>query len=174
MTIVSCPAQGITSGCGTIFSYHYGAVHYNKIRQAFLGVFLLCGGYIGLLWIGVQAFPQVFTGLFLQDSSLSQQAAVCLRMYTMALIGVAVQYALVDGLTAMGKVRFAFPLSVFRKLVYVICIFVIPLITDVSFVFLAGTISDVIGAIFSAALFFSVVIPKLKKELLTGAEQPIH
>ena len=92
----------------------------------------------------------------------------------MALIGVAVQYALVDGLTAMGKVRFAFPLSVFRKLVYVICIFVIPLITDVSFVFLAGTISDVIGAIFSAALFFSVVIPKLKKELLTGAEQPIH
>lgn len=174
MTIVSCPAQGITSGCGTIFSYHYGAVHYNKIRQAFLGVFLLCGGYIGLLWIGVQAFPQVFTGLFLQDSSLSQQAAVCLRMYTMALIGVAVQYALVDGLTAMGKVRFAFPLSVFRKLVYVICIFVMPLITDVSFVFLAGTISDVIGAIFSAALFFSVVIPKLKKELLTGAEQPIH
>lgn len=39
MTIVSCPAQGITSGCGTIFSYHYGAGHYFKIRQAFLGYF---------------------------------------------------------------------------------------------------------------------------------------
>lgn len=91
-------------------------------------------------------------------------------MYTMALIDVAVQYALVDGLTAMGKVRFAFPLSVFRKLVYVICIFTIPLIADVSFVFLAGTISDAVGAIFSAALFFSVIVPKLKKELLAGTK----
>ena len=88
----------------------------------------------------------------------------------MALIDVAVQYALVDGLTAMGKVRFAFPLSVFRKLVYVICIFTIPLIADVSFVFLAGTISDAVGAIFSAALFFSVIVPKLKKELLAGTK----
>lgn len=170
MTIVSCPAQGITSGCGTIYSYHYGARHYKKIRQAFLGVFLLCGIYIGFLWIGVQVFPQLFTGLFLQDSNLNQQTAASLRMYTMALIGVAVQYALVDGLTAMGKVRFAFPLSVFRKLVYVICIFTIPLIADVSFVFLAGTISDAVGAIFSAALFFSVIVPKLKKELLAGTK----
>ena len=88
----------------------------------------------------------------------------------MALIDVAVQYALVDGLTAMGKVRFAFPLSVFRKLVYVICIFTIPLIADVSFVFLAATISDAVGAIFSAALFFSVIVPKLKKELLAGTK----
>lgn len=167
MTIVCCPAQGITSGCGTIFSYHYGAVHYNKIRQAFLGVFLLCGVYIGLLWVGVQLCPQRFTGLFLQDSHLSQQASVCLRMYTFALIGVAVQYALVDGLTAMGKIRFAFPLSVFRKLVYIACIFLIPLVADVSYVFLAGTISDAIGAIFSVALFFGFIIPKLKKELRT-------
>ncbi|MDD3193092.1 MAG: MATE family efflux transporter [Oscillospiraceae bacterium] len=170
MTIVSCPAQGITSGCGTIYSYHYGAGHYKKIRQAFIGVFALCGAYIGFLWIGVQVFPQLFTGLFLQDSSLNLQASASLRMYTMALIGVAVQYALVDGLTAMGKVRFAFPLSVFRKIVYVICIFVIPLIADVSFVFLAGTISDAIGAIFSAILFFSVIIPKLKNELLPAGQ----
>lgn len=110
--------------------------------------------------------------MFLQDSGLKWQASVSLRMYTMALIGVAVQYALVDGLTAMGKVQFAFPLSVFRKLVYVICIFAIPLISDVSFVFLAGTISDAIGAIFSAALFFSVVISNLKKELLPAGGAP--
>lgn len=174
LTIVSCPAQGITSGCGAIYSYHYGAGHYGKIRQAFGGVFLLCGAYIGLMWIGVQAFPQLFAGLFLQDSSLIPLASSSLRMSTMALIGVSVQYALVDGLTAMGKVRFAFPLSVFRKLVYVACIFMIPLVADVSFGFLAGTISDAIGAMFSLVLFFSVVIPKLKKELRTGTEQQIH
>lgn len=81
MTIVSCTAQGITTGCGTIFSFHYGAENYPKIRQAFFYVFLLCGVYIGAL-------------------------------------GFAVQYALVDGLTAMGRVKYALPLSLFRKVVY--------------------------------------------------------
>lgn len=166
MTIVCCPAQGITSGCGTLFSYHYGAGHYGKIRQAFIGMFLLCAAYIGLLWFSIQAFPQIFVSLFLQDAGLSGQAAFSLRIYTMALIGVAVQYALVDGLTAMGKVRYALPLSVFRKLVYTACIFLIPLLRDVSYVFFAGTISDVIGAGFSAVLFFSVIVPRLKRELL--------
>ena len=36
MTIVACPAQGITTGCQTIFSFHYGAGNYTKIWQAFL------------------------------------------------------------------------------------------------------------------------------------------
>ena len=123
MTVVFCPAQGITTGCGTIFSYHCGGGNYSKIRQVFLGVFLLCGAYIGLLQAAVQVFPQMFTGLFLRDSGLNQQASASIRMYTLVLLGVAVQYALVDGLTAMGKVRYAFPLSVFRKLVCLACIF---------------------------------------------------
>lgn len=165
LTLVFCPAQGITSGCGTIFSYNYGRRDYRKIQEAFLGVFLLCGIYIGFLEICVQAFPQMFAGLFLRDEILLGQASSSVRMYTLALLGVAVQYALVDGLTAMGKVRYAFPLSVFRKIVYAVCIFCLPLVVDIRFVFYAGSISDAVGAAFSLLLFFSVINPKLKKEL---------
>lgn len=74
----------------------------------------------------------------------------------------AVQYALVDGLTAMGKVGYAFPLSVFRKIVYVVCIFFLPMVFDIRFVFYAGSISDAVGASFSLFLFFTVIKPKLK------------
>ena len=165
LTIVSCPAQGITSGCAAIFGYHYGAGHYQKVRQAFIGVFALCGVYIGILQLLVQAFPRLFAGLFLQGSDLMQLASSSLRMYTMALIGVAVQYALVDGLMAMGKIRFAFPLSVFRKLVYVACILILPRLMDIRYVFYAGSVSDLVGAAFSAAVFFCVINPKLKYEL---------
>lgn len=165
LTIVFCPVQGIVSGCGTIFSYHYGARNYKKIRQAFLGVFILSGIYIGILEIGVQVFPRLFAGLFLQDESLSLLAAASLRMYTLALLGVAVQYTLVDGLTAMGKVRFAFPLSVFRKIIYVVCIIALPMFLDIRFVFYAGSISDGVGAVFSLFLFFFLINPKLKQEL---------
>ena len=166
LTIVFCPAQGITSGCAAIFGYHYGAGHYRKIRRAFFGVFVLCGLYIGILQIAVQMSPQIFAGLFLQDTDMIRLASASLRMYTLALVGVAVQYALVDGLTAMGRIRFAFPLSVFRKLVYMACIFVLPRIMDIRSVFYAGSISDAVGAAFSAAVFFGIVDPRLKKELM--------
>ncbi len=165
LTIVFCPAQGVTTGCGTIFSYNYGAKRYKKIRQAFIGVFLLCGLYIGILQIAVQIFPGVFASLFLQNGDLITQASACLRMYTLALVGVAVQYALVDGLTAMGKIKFAFPLSIFRKLVYIVCLFVIPMVSDIRHVFYAGAISDLIGATFSIVVFLAVLNPKLEKEL---------
>lgn len=165
LTIVSCPAQGITSGCTTIFGYHYGAGDYRKIRQAFVSVFLLCGVYIGALQLAVQIAPQLFAGLFLQDTDLVQLASTSLRMYTLALLGVAVQYALVDGLTAMGKIHFAFPLSVFRKLVYLACIFIMPFVVDIRDVFYAGSISDAVGAAFSIVLFVCIVIPQLKQEL---------
>jgi len=86
-------------------------------------------------------------------------------MYTIALPGVAVQYALVDGLTAMGKVKYALPLSLFRKIVYVVCLGVLPLLWNIENIFYAGTISDIIGALFSLILFWGVINSKLKKEL---------
>lgn len=165
ITITACPAQGITTGCGTIFSFHYGAKNYNKIRQAFLWVFALCASYIILLELAVQVFPQVFAGLFLQDKTLIRLAAKSVRMYTIALPGVAVQYALVDGLTAMGKVKYALPLSLFRKIVYAVCLGVLPLLWNIENIFYAGTISDIIGALFSLILFWGVINSKLKKEL---------
>lgn len=165
LTIVFCPAQGITTGCGAIFSYHYGAGEADKVRQAFLWVFVLCAGYIGLLELAVQVAPAWFAGLFLQDGSLLQMACLCLRRYTLGLLGIAVQYALVDSLTAMGKVRYAFPLSIFRKLLYLLCLLVLPRLGTVDLVFYAGSLSDAVGAGFSLLLFTRVLWPRLRREI---------
>lgn len=165
LTIVFCPAQGITTGCGGIFSYHYGAGEPDKVRQAFVWVFVLCAGYIGLLELAVQLVPTGFAGLFLRDSALLQMACLCLRRYTLGLLGVAVQYALVDSLTSMGKVRYAFPLSIFRKLLYLLCLLVLPRLGTVDLVFYAGSLSDIVGAGFSLVLFTLVLWPRLRREI---------
>ena len=115
--------------------------------------------------IAVQIFPEIFAGFFLQDESVIQLASNCIRMYTFALLGVAVQYALVDGLTAMGKVKYALPLSLFRKIVYILCIFILPLFVDIRYIFYAGSISDGVGAMFSLVLFFFMINPRIKREL---------
>lgn len=88
-----------------------------------------------------------------------------IRMYTFALLGIAVQYALVDGLTAMEKVKYALPLLLFRKILYMICLCILPLFLDIRYVFYAGAISDAVGALFSLILFWGMVNPRKKSEL---------
>lgn len=163
MLIVGLPAQGICSGCGTVFSYFYGIRNYERIRQAFRHLLVLCMVYIGSLFIIVQMAPEHFAGLFLTDRDSIQVAARALQQYTFALPGIAVQFAFVQGMTSMAKINYAFPMSVFRKAVYIICVFTLPLYTGVQNVFLAGSVSDFIGAAFTLLLFFAVAAPEIYK-----------
>lgn len=165
MALINCPGQGITSGCGTLFSYHYGAGNYKKVMEAFRHVLFLCLGFIGLLLIAVQWQPEVFVRLFVRDGSRIVETSVFLKRYTLGMLGIAVQLAYVDGLTAMGKIRFAFPMSIFRKCVYIMCLLVLPLLFSVDKIFFVGTVSDVIGASFTLILFYTVAAKSIKREL---------
>lgn len=113
----------------------------------------------------MQVLPEVFVGFFLKESGTIQLAAGSIRMYTFALLGIAVQYALVDGLTAMGKVKYALPLSLFRKIVYMICLCILPFFLDIRYIFYAGTISDAVGALFSLILLWGIINPRIRSEL---------
>ncbi len=127
----------------------------------------ICGTFASLLGCGLNQFilAQVFAGFFLKESGTIQLAACSIRMYTFALLGIAVQYALADGLTVMGKVKYALPLSLFRKMVYMICLCILPLYLDIRYIFFAGAISDAVGALFSLILFWGMVNPGIRSEL---------
>lgn len=165
MVIVFCPAQGITSGCGALLGYHYGARHYEKIMQTFRYVFIFCLLYMGVLLVIAQMCPQIFVRLFTGDVQNVRLASEFVSKYTMGLLGVAVQYAFVDGLTAMGKVAYAMPLSFFRKILYIVLVFLLPRVTELKNIFYAGTISDICGSLFTLTIFLTVARPLLKKEM---------
>ncbi len=165
MALINCPGQGITSGCGTLFSYHYGAGNYQKIMEAFKYVLLLCLGFIGILLIAVQWQPELFVQMFVRNGSMIENTAVYLRCYTLGMLGIAVQLAYVDGLTAMGKIRFAFPMSIFRKCVYLVGLLVLPMVFSIDKIFYVGTVADVIGASFTLILFYTVAAKNMKREL---------
>lgn len=165
MVLVTCPAQGITAGCGTLYSYHYGAGNYTKVMQAFKYVLLLCGGYICLMFAAAQLIPGVFVRLFVRAGSSIAVTSSFIRKYTLGLVGIAAQYALVDGLTAMGKVRYALPISFLRKFMYIACIFLLPYVTELENIFYAGAISDILGAAFTLVVFRTHIAKKLKQEL---------
>ena len=134
--------------------------------QVFRCVFYLCAGYMLLLCIAAQCIPDVFARIFVQEDSLVALSAACIQKYTLGLLGVAVQYAIVDGLTAMGQIRFALPISFFRKLLYIVCVFLLPVIGSIEGVFYSETISDIVGATVTVIVFLKYIAPKLQKSML--------
>ena len=162
MVLVFYPAQGITAGCGTLYSYHYGAGHYDKVMQVFRYVFYLCVGYMLLLCVAAQLIPETFAYIFIQEETAVILSASCIRKYTLGLLGVAIQYAIVDGLTAMGQIRLALPISFFRKFLYIICVFLFPVFCSLENVFYAETISDIAGASVTVIVFITMIIPKFR------------
>ena len=165
MALINCPGQGITSGCGTLFSYHYGAGNYKKVMEAFRYVLFLCLTYIGILLLAVQLQPELFVRFFVRDGSRIAETSVFLKRYTLGMLGIAVQLAYVDGLTAMGKIRFAFPMSIFRKCIYILGLLILPIAFSVDKIFYVGTLADVIGASFTLILFYTVAVKSIKREL---------
>lgn len=165
LTIVSCPAAGITQGCGTLYGYFYGAKEKRKLDQTFRAVLKVCVAYIGGMQLLVLLFPQAVAGLFLKDAAIMAVCVGCIRRFCLGLVGIAVQYAYVDGLTAMGKVRYALPLSLFRKTLYIVLLMTLPMFLPVQQIFFAGSISDLVGASFTVMMFFGVVRKELQKEM---------
>lgn len=105
MVVAICPAEGLTSGCATLFSYYYGSGSYEHIVSSFRYVLLYTGLYLGALTLAIVAAPELFVRLFLSDPEAIAQAAVFARRYCMGFVFVAIQFAFVDGFTAMGMVK---------------------------------------------------------------------
>ena len=165
MVFIYSPGYGFTQGCGTLYGYNYGAGNYKRVMQTFQWVLIVCAVYMGAIALLSQTIPTLFVRIFLKDEHLISLASKCIRRYAAGLLGVAVQYAFVDGLTAMGKIKYAMPLSLFRRFLYIGAVLIIPGFLPLDTVFWAETICDIGGAMVTLAMFFVIIKPALKAEM---------
>lgn len=170
MVVAICPAEGLTSGCSTLFSYYYGSGSYAKIIDCFRYVLLYTGLYLGILTLAIVAVPEIFVRLFLSSPGAIVQSAVFTRRYCIGFAFVAIQFAFVDGFTAMGMVKEAIPISFFRKSLYVIAILTLPCLFPLEYIFYACPLSDCIGAIFTLIMYLLVLKKRLAAAMLQRSE----
>lgn len=163
MVIAICPAEGFTNGCSTLFSYYYGAHNYDRIIRTFYCVLAGCAIYLGLLTIATQACPEIFVSLFLSTPQAVRITCGFVRRYALGILFVSVQFAFVDGFTAMGMVKEAVPISLVRKSLYILATLVLPHIRPLEDIFYASSFSDIVGALFTLIMFFAVLRPRLYK-----------
>ena len=153
MLIVTMPLGGITGGTQSILGFNYGARRPDRVIQAQKYILVLCLAFTTILFAAAQAIPQLFVLIFSRDPEVVAMASRAIRIYTLGIIPLGVQYEIVDGFTGMGVVRAALPLSFWRKTLYFISLFLLPAFFGAQAVFFTGPISDFGGTLVSAVVY---------------------
>ncbi|EJW99879.1 MATE efflux family protein [gut metagenome] len=153
MLVVTMPMGGITGGTGSILGYNLGAGRPDRILEAQKWILGLCLVYTTFLTMAGQFIPSPFVSIFTKDPAVAKLAVAAIRICTLGLIPLAIQYVVVDGFTGMGMMRYSLPLSFFRKLVYFIPLFIFPAYFGAMSTFLAEPISDFIAPIVCSLVY---------------------
>lgn len=157
MLVVTMPLGGISSSTQTILSFNYGARRPDRVREAQKRVFVLCAVYTGLMMLFAWTCGGVFARLFTTDAGMADQAVWAIRVCSLALLPLGIQYEIVDGFTALGQVRYSLPLSFWRKLVYFVALFALPAAFGARAAFFAEPVSDVLGPAVSIAVYLLAI-----------------
>ena len=168
MLVVTMPLGGISGGTQGLLGYNYGARRVDRVRQAQKYIVLLCVGYTALMFVAARAAGPLFVRLFTQEPALAQEAYDAIKVCTLAIIPLGVQYELVDGFTGMGQVRLSLPLSFWRKLVYFAAIFALPAAFGARAAFYAEPLSDILGPAVTIAVYFLTIQKVLGKRAAPG------
>ena len=169
MLVVTMPLGGISGGTQTILAFNYGAHRRDRILQAEKHIALLCVGYTALMFALARLGGGLFVRLFTTEPELAAEALDAIRICTLAVIPLGIQYAIVDGFTGMAQVKLALPLSAFRKIVYFAALFALPAAFGARAAFWAEPVSDIIGPIASVAVYAIFI-----RKILTFPAAPAH
>ena len=163
MQIVTLPLGGITSGTQPILSFNYGAKNTDRIRKGEKEIVKLAFLFCLIMFIISQTVSSVFVRLFTQNEQYIQLSVWAIKVFTFGIIPLALQYAFVDGLTALGIVRVSVSLSVFRKIAFLVLTLLIPAYFGATAAFYAEPIVDIFCGLFSTAIFLSLIGRILRK-----------
>ena len=169
MLIVTMPLGGITSGTGAILGFNFGAGRPDRIRSAQKYITLLAVVQCSIMFMFSRTLSQYFVYLFTRNESYVELTIWAIRVYTMGIIPLAVQYEVVDGFTGMGVPSVAISLSMFRKLLYLVSVFLIPVFAGVENVFYAEVVSDFGGTTVSVIVYL-LLIGRIMRRCLERAK----
>ena len=154
MLVVTMPLGGISGGTQTILAFNYGANQFQRVKQAEKYITLLALLYTILLFIIAQLAGPLFVRLFTSDAIIAKEAFAAIKICTLMIIPLSIQYVIVDGLTGLGQVQYSLPLSTLRKGIYFVALFLLPMFYGARATFYAEPISDILSPIISVVVYY--------------------
>ena len=156
MSLVTGPMGGISGGTQAIISFNYGAGKTDRVREAEKKILLMCVIFTVIMFMVSRFSAEAFARIFVSGADEIELAGWGIRTFTLAIIPLAFQYSLVDGLTAMGRTKTALFLSMLRKISYAMLIVVFAHAFGARNAFYSEPVMDLIGGIMSTTIFMLV------------------
>ena len=151
--MITGPLLGITSGTQTIISYNFGAKNRKRIEKAFKTIITMALCFCTFMFITIMIFSDLFVSMFTNDATTTPIAIRAIRIFILGIIPMAIQYALVDGITALSNVKISLALSMTRKTIYIVSLLILPMIFMAESIFFAQPIADVLATMITSFVF---------------------
>lgn len=156
MLMVTMPLGGITGGTQTILGYNFGAGRPDRIKKAAGHIAGLALIFTTMMFILAHTVPQYFVRIFIRNEAYVELTVWAIKVYTMGIIPLALQYTVVDGFVGMGAAKVAISLSMFRKAVFLVGAALIPIWFGVEQIFYIEPVSDFVSVLVSLTVTFLV------------------
>ena len=156
--LITMPLTGICQGGQPLISYNYGAKKLDRVKEAFFCQFGVCVAYTTGFWLLLMLMPNVFAGIFTNDSALVSYTAWALRIFLACGFSVGFQISCQQAFMALGQAKISLFMACLRKLILLIpLIFILPLFfqNKAMAVFLAEPVSDIVAAAATTIAFFT-------------------
>ena len=128
---------------------------------------LVCGSFSFITTIVVIVFPQVFAGIFTDDTTLIELVARKMPLFMCGMLLFGVQMAIQPVFLALGQAKISLIIAMLRKVILLTPLAIIfPIYFDADGVFIAEPVSDFISAITAIILFRLNINKILSKEKL--------
>ena len=167
MQLVTMPLGGITGGTQPLLSYNFGAKNIARIKRAYACLFALCLAFTTVMFLVSRFACGVFVGIFTQNPQQTELAVWGIRVFTLGVIPLAMQYEVVDGFTALALPRLAIPLSLTRKALFLALTVGLPAFFGAQGAFYAEPAVDIFCGILSTVVFFLVIGRVLREREIT-------
>ena len=150
--IILLPLMGLTSGAQPIISYNYGAKQYDRVKQTFKLLLVVCLIYTTTMWASLMFIPEVFVNIFNDKPELVEITSHSIRIFFAGIFVLGAQVACQQTFLALGQAKISLILALLRKMILLVpLIFILPatltmLMTQLDLVFLAEPVADVLAA----------------------------
>lgn len=163
--VVSMPVTGITGAAEPVLGFNYGARKPERVKTGIRFITVCAVVYSFFVWGLLRLFPETMISIFNDETALVDAAVPALNLYFITFFMMALQFAGQSTFVSLGKSRQAVFFSIFRKVIIVVPLTIIlPKFWDVSGVFWAEAISNVVGGLCCFLTMLLTVYRKLGQE----------
>lgn len=165
--LITGPLIGISGGVQPLISYNFGAKQEKRVKQSIIYAAIMGIIFTSCAFLFSRFFADKFVSFFVEGSAITKLSVWGIKVFTLAIIPLSIQYVLVDALTALGKIKVSLYLSASRKITFLVCIIILAAATVAQNAFYAEPIADILSSIQTTIIFFIVFNSHMKQYMKT-------